>query len=324
LLVALWISESSSFPLQDGGALETFGGILSSAQLQPLTENTIFSLSSADPGCMTYFWFTAAFEGLSLARIRYYIDDEPVASIDFEYFLGHGIGFGDESSPWGNQYIGKGSTNGAVYNTYRIPFGYSVTITAEMPGNVTDEQVFWFVTRGVYGMKPQIGNFILPSNTRLRTYRNENVTLQPLEFLNLTDAQGKGMLMQTTLAVSSANQNYLEGCFRAYTNHNRTMFLLSSGTEDYFQSAFYFYNAPNNPRFYFPGAGLTHMEGIQLSAYKIHIDDPVFFQGGLRVVWRNGDTIDPATGQKCINDEGTVVGSPQVSQVWTYAWVYEW
>jgi len=326
VVLVILIAPLLSFAQQPVSNAVTFGGVLSSDLLQPQTENQLFQYQSqhGPASCMTYFWFTGAFDGLPLTRFRFYIDGETEPSIDMEYFLGHGIGFGDENSPWGTQYNGKGSTNAAVYNYYRIPFQKSITITAQMLDNITIPQVFWFVVRGVDGMHPVVGGWQLPDNARLRLYRNENITLQPLEFVNLTDSPNKGMLMQTTLAVSSANENYLEGCFRAFINNNSTMMLLSSGTEDYFQSAFYFYNEPDNPRFYFPGAGLTHFENSGFSAYKFHIDEPVFFQQGLRLVWRNGDTIDPSNGLKCVDVGGNVVGSPQVSQVWTYAWVYEW
>jgi len=300
--------------------------VISSGALQPQVANTIFNSGNLGGpiNCLTYFWFTGAFDGLPLTRFRFYIDGETDPSVDMEYYLGHGIGFGDETSPWGSAYTGKGSTNAAVFNTYRIPFGNNVTITAQMLDNITTPQTFWFIVRGVQGMQPVVGDFQLPGDARLKLYRNENVTLQPLEFIQVTQSPNKGMLLQTTLAVSSANENYLEGCFRAYINNNSTLLLLSSGTEDYFQSAFYFYNYPDNPRFYFPGAGLTHFEGLQFSAYKHHIDDPVIFQKGMNVYWRNGDTIDPSNGLKCIDYGGNIVGSPQVSQVWTYSWVYEW
>ncbi len=71
--------------------------------------------------------------------------------------------------------------------------------------------------------------------------------------------------------------------------------LLSSGTEDYFQSGWYFskyslwyfdnpwYQVNSNNvtsdggAFHFPGAGLTHNQGYNLAAYKFHVEDPIFF-----------------------------------------------
>ena len=45
--------------------------------------------------------------------------------------------------------------------------------------------------------------------------------------------------MAQTLAVQSGDLNFLEGCFHAYTPYNQSYpgTLLSTGTEDYFDSA---------------------------------------------------------------------------------------
>lgn len=140
--------------------------------------------------------------------------------------------------------------------------------------------------------------------------------------------------------MQSANLNYLEGCYRAYVQGATAPWLLSSGTEDYFQvtqhflsnfkSAFYFNAGP----FHFPEAGLSHqnltqgwLAGLQpgtLSAYKVHNYDALWFEpGGFEMTWRVGEYMDPATGLKCV-DNGTVVGNPQPSVVTAYTWTYEW
>ena len=48
--------------------------------------------------------------------------------------MGHGIGFQDQGAPWGVERIGKSGLPSGVYNTYHIPFGKSVRVTA-MPLN---------------------------------------------------------------------------------------------------------------------------------------------------------------------------------------------
>ena len=55
-----------------------------------------------------------------------------------ELYLGHGIGFGDDFSPWGTARIGKIGTGTSVYNTYRIPFGASVRVTAQRSPDAPD------------------------------------------------------------------------------------------------------------------------------------------------------------------------------------------
>ena len=87
-------------------------------------------------------------------------------------------------------------------------------------------------------------------------------------------------------------------------DRSESVSLLSSGTEDYFSSAFYF----NAGTFQFAEAGLTHLNDSarasdprrwQLSAYKLHEQDTLAFRDGINVSWRNGDTASHTTGLKC-------------------------
>jgi len=129
-----------------------------------------------------------------------------------------------------------------------------------------------------------------------------------------------------TLAVESGNLNFLEGCYHQYTPYANREFpgvVLSSGTEDYFDSGWYF----NAGKFWFPVSGFTHVNqqntSVTLSAYRFHEMDQIIFQDGLLIHWRNGDTNDK-DGMKCYTQTGYVVGNPTVSNVVVYAWVYVW
>jgi len=99
--------------------------------------------------------------------------------------------------------------------------------------------------------------------------------------------------------------------------------VLSTGTEDYFDSAWYF----NAGEFHLPVSGYTHYgtsPTTTWSAYRFHEMDPLQFNDGFELVWRNGDALD-ATGVKCMMDQGgNTVGSPTQSGVIAYAWVYTW
>lgn len=99
--------------------------------------------------------------------------------------------------------------------------------------------------------------------------------------------------------------------------------LLSTGMEDYYDSAFYF----NGGGFHLPVAGETHKDAkdFTFSGYRFHEMDPLVFGDGVRMQWRNGDVSDPATGLKCtLETGGTKAGDPQPSVVSSYAWVYVW
>ena len=67
------------------------------------------------------------------SRIRIYIDGEMEASLHFNIFLDHGLGFRESDDrrniPWGTRRIGH-SADGGIYNTIRIPFSKSFRVTA--------------------------------------------------------------------------------------------------------------------------------------------------------------------------------------------------
>ena len=82
-------------------------------------------------GCLTHMWFGGDWPGWDRTRIRCCVDGESKAAIDMELFLGHGIGFGDEAAPWGTERLGKTGHPSGIFNSYRIPFGKSVRVTAQ-------------------------------------------------------------------------------------------------------------------------------------------------------------------------------------------------
>jgi len=272
---------------------------------------------------MQYFWVTGDFDVNDMI-FEVYLNGAINPDYTFTPDELVGIGFGDPTSPWGNSVIGKGALSGGVYSQLKIPFSNGIIYRARMAPSATKGGTLYFQLRGTTpGLPIIIGNVQLPPTAKLVQYRNDQVLLKPLQFLQLANTSNAGVVFMVLLAVKSSNLNYLEGCFRTYTKGSTVANLISTGTEDYFQSAYYF----NAGGFHFPGAGLSHKDDTAgtLSAYKIHEDDPLFFsRGGFQFVWRNGDTQDPATGHKCTNDNGPTAGNPQQSIVTTYCWVYEW
>ena len=93
-------------------------------------------------GCLTHMWFGGGWKGCEKTRIRIYVDGETNASIDMELYLGHGIGFGDESAPWGVARIGRTGGGANVYDTYRIPFGKSIRVTGQLDSDTTGNPLF--------------------------------------------------------------------------------------------------------------------------------------------------------------------------------------
>lgn len=259
-----------------------------------------------------------------------YIDGETNPSLEFQLLLAHGIGFTEKDEeqyiPWGTARIAH-AADGGIYNTYRIPFMKSITVTASHPVGGR----FWYIIRGVENYPLIIGGLLLPQTARLRLYKNEDVVLQPLQFLTLADiTKTAGALYQVTLAAESNSSSYLEACMRAKIDGSSDITWLSSGTEDFFLSAYYF----NKGIYHLPNAGLTYKENSTLSAYKFFENDPLLFTSSFELIWRCGETQGDQNG--CPSDfpssSAAVRNRPQdykpntvyPTKVTTYTWVYEW
>eukprot|EP00486_Rosalina_sp_Unknown_P014199 CAMPEP_0201589568 /NCGR_PEP_ID=MMETSP0190_2-20130828/168252_1 /ASSEMBLY_ACC=CAM_ASM_000263 /TAXON_ID=37353 /ORGANISM="Rosalina sp." /LENGTH=121 /DNA_ID=CAMNT_0048044009 /DNA_START=180 /DNA_END=545 /DNA_ORIENTATION=- len=108
---------------------------------------------------------------------------------------------------------------------------------------------------------------------------------------------------------------------------------LSSGTEDYFLSAFYFDAGIYQDN----DAGLTYKGNPgMISAYKFFEEDPIMFTKEFQLVWRNMERTTGSSDScptKFPSDVNTTTGQsdngmkePEVAPatVTTYAWVYEY
>jgi hypothetical protein len=273
------------------------------------------------------------------ATVRYYIDGETTASIEFKPSLAAGVGF-DDPAVWGTKLAGHGALSGAWNLNYRIPFQRSARVTVQLTAgaaNTDPAGTCYLIVRGAENLPIRVGDLELPgSSARLTLHKIESRVFQPLAWVPLLDLPSQdGLIFQTTLAVESDNLNFLEACYHLYTPHDQAFpgTVLSTGTEDYFDSAYYF----DGGEFRFPNSGNTHMEirgKTRWSGYRFHEQDPLLFHGGVRLMWRIGDYHNHqdskfATSPKCYIDapagsNDTVVGNPSASLVTSYVWAYTW
>jgi hypothetical protein len=247
-----------------------------------------------------------------------YVDGEKMPSIEMELFLGHGIGFGDNTAPWGTERMGNIGGNSGIYNTYKVPFGTRIRITAELAPEADENPMFWWIIRGTENLPVSFSGIQLPDKARLKLHKLEGYTAQPLEEFSLCEVGGAGMLYQVTMQAKGLRKSghwndlsYMEACVRAYTGPERQLLYLSSGLEDYFLGTYYF----NRGRYNNMLAGLTHInkEENEFSAYRLHEDDPVFFQDGFKLTNRCGEKM----GDKVFHD-------PPETVYTTYTWIYQW
>lgn len=269
-------------------------------------------------GCLTHMWFGGDWPGYDQTVLRIYVDGEQQPSIEMDLGLGHGVGFSDDAAPWGSEKMGKTGHPSGLYNTFKIPFGKSIRVTAQRAKDSPDGAPFWWIIRGTENLPVTLAGVRLPETARLKLHKLENYVAKPLEEFALCNVKGHGALYQVTMAGEGLRKSgdwkdisYLEAIMRAYLNGEKTPTLLSSGLEDYFLGTYYF----NRGRYANALAGLTHLDKKQntFSAYRFHDDDPVFFQKGLRLTCRCGEELN-----------GKKLHDPPATRFTTYTWVYQW
>jgi Protein of unknown function (DUF2961) len=265
-------------------------------------------------GFLTHMWFGGSFPNFALLRIRVYVDLEAQASIDMELGMGTGFGFEGSNAPWGNKYFGKTGSPSGIFNFYRIPFSSHIRVTAELPNGVPDDQVFWWIVRGLENAPLEVAGRALPPGARLRLYKNEHLHVEPLAEFELCNTRKSGMLFQVAMAAKSERFDFMEAMMRAYLGQTGALQLLSSGLEDYFLGTYYF----NRGLYHLPQAGLTHKDekNATFSAYRFHDEDPIVFRDGFRLTCRCGEQ----QGDKVFGP----TGKPAATTYTTYAWTYEW
>ena len=225
------------------------------------------------------------------------IDGETEASVDFRLYAALGEGWGegidamdaiptpDYKMPWGNRRIGSAAHN-SIYNSIRIPCMKSVRITATLPpgaGTISPIceggcEVYWAWFHGLEAMPIELGDSLaLPPTARLRVYQQQKV-YEPLEMVTFLDSKAQhGVVFLAAFLFDAPNLNFLEGCFRAFIGPNKTRTLLSSGSEEFFLSSWYFCNG--RCIYSLPGAGMTHAElgngTVRISAFRLFEEDPL-------------------------------------------------
>ena len=141
-------------------------------------------------GCLTHMWFGGDWPGYHHTRIRIYVDGEKTPSIDMELGLGHGCGFGDEAAPWGGTKLGKTGHPSGLYNTYKIPFGREIRVTAQRAKDSPDGAPFWWIVRGTENLPVTLAGVRLPDNAHLKLHKLQQYTAKPYEEFTFCDVHG--------------------------------------------------------------------------------------------------------------------------------------
>lgn len=363
--------------------MQTFGAALKSFTIAPRTEQTLFTFtapasSDGSPHTITEQWFSF-FGGKKRynpnidCRIRVYLEGSKTPNLDFQLYFAHAIGLQsctnssnletadsciDPRVPWSSSEVQHMAHGGALKNRYRIPFTSGIKITATLPDSATAGGVLYYYVRGMTALPVIVGDVQLPNSARLTLHKNWGVTVPPMGALSLVPQRnGSGLLYATMWSAQSTFIGFMEGCVRAYIDerYSSIPLFMSSGTEDYFESA-NFFNAGHPPPPWFPGeaanevfnrsdetacpeSGVSYVSGFNsltkgfhysMAAYKFHLSDPIVWWRNFMLTASNydGSGEDPANGDNnpvgCVVPTHAIPGKSSNVTMHTYAWTYEW
>ncbi len=179
-------------------------------------------------GLLHHMWFGGGFKGIENTVIRIYVDGENKPSIEMKMSEGFANAYHSDNHFQSSSIIGKTGRKGGVYNTFKIPFGEKIEITAQnkyMSG--IEGGYFWWILRGTTNMPLTINGVTLPENTRMKLYKVEDKLVNAYAEFDLCDTKKDGLLYMVYMQGEAAEPNkiykeewhklsFLEACMRAY------------------------------------------------------------------------------------------------------------
>jgi hypothetical protein len=188
----------------------------------------------------------------------------------------------------------QGGSGWGVCFKHPIPFGTSAVITLTN-GSTGSSMTWWYIVEMVVGV-PKLWRHTRKlwcvSNTLTGQTVNTAITLASATSLNPGRLLGVYMSIDSTPGSASPSTGPLEGTIQIFCDGGTNPNYQSSGTEDYFQSAFYFENIPSGAALSGEYVGYTFIGSGQntWNLYRWHILEPIIFTNGLKYVWNCGNS----------------------------------
>ena len=105
-------------------------------------------------------------------------------------------------TPWGTEWLGKGSDMEGYYNNFKLPFSRSLLVTVELPAWAPKGLAVWTILRGEENVPLTLGGRALPPTARLRTHTNTHVFVDDMGFTPLVNSTGgSGVVFGHTLGI---------------------------------------------------------------------------------------------------------------------------
>jgi len=298
-LLLLFVSVTPVF------AQSQLDNILSPARLPYLKQSTFHQISSYDttggnndrihipkggsatianikgPAVITQLWCTIDSRDPYFLRrivIKIYWDGEKNPSVEAPIgdFFGTGFKY--------KQYISRftGMSSGGYYCYFPMPFNKSARIVIE---NQTGQEVYAFYYHIDY---QQLNKPLTDNVAYFHAYWHQDLRTSPDSNYTILAAKGRGQFVGLNLSMQSYNKKlwFLEGDEMVYVDGEKKPSMQGTGTEDYFNSGWYFnkgeYSAP-----YF-GLILKDTARGRIAAYRYQVGDAIPFKKSIKFTIEHG------------------------------------
>jgi Protein of unknown function (DUF2961) len=267
---------------------------------------TLLNLTEG-PGYVSHLWNAiSCSDPLARERTQYriYVDGEATPSVSSTMVGFHAADAGPNSN-FATRYVGYSHSEGlnGYYAYLPIPFTSSIRIDL-VNGSGGAAATAFAIADYHLGVAPDWGRL-----RKLHTFE-QIATVAPYAWQDLLNVSGqaRGILWGVYLRLGGGDGNlyFLEGNLQMYLDGATSPSYQSSGTEDYFNNAWYFQTGV----IYGEHSGCTRYDpaGSVVGAYRFHRDDPVPFENALHLRWQNGTA-----------DQAKVVNPTDLrSHVWYY------
>lgn len=294
----LWVATGVSLAQVPPGSGQVFGPQKTIKQERftiPAASEVSIANISGGPGVLTYLFFaisnTDSPAGTDTSLIKFYVDGEVTPSIetDVDGLLGTFYQPVYKSPLIGSEGLQNSGHGLGGYIYINVPFDSSLNITVTN-GSATTDAFVASIAGYALGGSYNWDRYKRLHNSSI-AFTNAMASVAPYAEHTLADVTGRGAYYGTMFFLISGEADWhpLEGNFKIYVDGEASPSWESSGTEDYFNGAYYF--AAGAFAAHFSGAPLVDNTNHRLCAYRWHIPDPITFDTELKVTWTNGENI---------------------------------
>ena len=233
------------------------------------------------PGVIARIWITIDSRDRYFLRrmlLRFYWDEEtePSAEVPVGDFFGCGFEYRQHASAL------SGMTSGGYYCYFPMPFDQRGRIEVVNETVAEVYALYYQVEYYLRDMRLPDGTpyFHAQWNRQIRTNNDSNYTI--------LKAEGKGFFAGVSMNMQAYNGSlwFLEGDEMVYVDGEKEPSIRGTGTEDYFNSGWYFKQGEFDTPFH--GLVLKDEEAGRVTAYRYHIPDPIPFKKSILFTIEHG------------------------------------